>query len=60
MEEYINVYNEAGNLSLSCAMSQLGVKLDDDLVGYSMYYDPKITKSTTSSLMEMLQKQHSN
>lgn len=46
---YINVYNEAGNLSLSCAMSQLGVKLDDDLVGYSMYYDPKITKSTTSS-----------
>lgn len=47
---YINVYNEAGNLSLSCAMSQLGVKLDDDLVGYSMYYDSKITKSTTSSL----------
>lgn len=46
---YINVYNEAGNLSLSCAMSQLGVKLDDDLVGYSMYYDSKITKSTTSS-----------
>ncbi len=46
---YINVYNEAGNLSLSCAMSQIGVKLDDDLVGYSMYYDPKITKSTTSS-----------
>lgn len=46
---YINVYNEAGNLSLSCAMSQLGVKLDDDLVGYSMYYDPKITKSMTSS-----------
>lgn len=46
---YINVYNEAGNLSLSCAMSQLGVKLDDDLVGCSMYYDPKITKSTTSS-----------
>lgn len=46
---YINVCNEAGNLSLSCAMSQLGVKLDDDLVGYSMYYDPKITKSTTSS-----------
>lgn len=46
---YINVYNEAGNLSLSCAMSQLGVKLDDDLVGYSMYYDSNITKSTTSS-----------
>lgn len=46
---YINVCNEAGNLSLSCAMSQLGVKLDDDLVGYSMYYDSKITKSTTSS-----------
>lgn len=46
---YINVYNEAGNLSLSCAMSQLGVKLDDDLVGYSMYYDSKISKSTTSS-----------
>lgn len=46
---YINVYNEAGNLSLSCAMSQLGVKLDDDLVGYSMYYDSGITKSTTSS-----------
>ena len=46
---YINVYNEAGNLSLSCATSQLGVKLDDDLVGYSMYYDSKITKSTTSS-----------
>ena len=46
---YINVYNEAGNLSLSCAMSQLGVKLDDDLVGYSMYYDSKITKSTRSS-----------
>lgn len=46
---YINVYNEAGNLSLSCAMSQLGVKLDDDIVGYSMYYDSKITKSTTSS-----------
>lgn len=46
---YINVYNEAGNLSLSCEMSQLGVKLDDDLVGYSMYYDSKITKSTTSS-----------
>lgn len=46
---YINVYNEAGNLSLSCAMSQLGVKLDDDLVGYSMYYDSKITKNTTSS-----------
>ncbi len=46
---YINVCNEVGNLSLSCAMSQLGVKLDDDLVGYSMYYDSKITKSTTSS-----------
>lgn len=46
---YINVYNEAGNLSLSCRMSQLGVKLDDKPVGYSMYYDSGITKSTTSS-----------
>ena len=46
---YINVYNEAGNLSLSCRRSQLGVKLDDERVGYSMYYDSSITKSTTSS-----------
>lgn len=46
---YINVCNEAGNLSLSCARSQLGVKLDDERVGYSMYYDSGITKSTTSS-----------
>jgi flagellin len=34
---YINVKNEAGNLALSCAMSQLGVKIDGKVVSYDLY-----------------------
>lgn len=42
---YINVQNEARNLDLSCAMSQLGVKIDGNLINYSLYY-ASVPKST--------------
>lgn len=46
---YINVKNEAGDLNLSCAMSQLGIKVDGNLLSYSVYYDSNIPKQTTSA-----------
>lgn len=50
---YINVKNEAGDLDLSCAMSQLGVKMDGKLLTYDLYNDSKFTKTTTRSADEM-------
>lgn len=50
---YINVRNEAGDLNLSCAMSQLGVKMDGKLLTYDLYNDSKYAKTTTSSVDEM-------
>lgn len=50
---YINVRNEAGDLSLSCAMSQLGVKMDGKLLTYDLYDDSKFARTTTSSADEM-------
>lgn len=50
---YINVRNEAGDLDLSCAMSQLGVKMDGKLLTYDLYNDSKFTKTTTRSADEM-------
>lgn len=50
---YINVKNEAGDLDLSCAMSQLGVKMDGKLLTYDLYNDSKYTKTTTRSADEM-------
>lgn len=50
---YINVRNEAGDLNLSCAMSQLGVKMDGKLLTYDLYNDSKYTKTTTSSADRM-------
>lgn len=44
---YINVQNVARNLNLSCAMSQLGVKIDGNLVSYSLY-NANVPKSTTT------------
>lgn len=46
---YINVQNEAGDLALSCAMSQLGIKVDNTLLSYSVYYDSNIPKNTVKS-----------
>lgn len=46
---YINVQNEAGDLELSCAMSQLGVQLDGNPLSYSIYDDSAIPKQTTVS-----------
>lgn len=45
---YINVQNVAGNLNLSCAMSQLGVKVDGVLKSYDLYNSP-ITAATDAS-----------
>lgn len=47
---YINVQNEAGDLELSCAMSQLGVQLDGNPLSYSIYDDSAIPKQTTVTL----------
>lgn len=46
---YINVQNEAGDLALSCGMSQLGIKVDNTLLSYSVYYDSNIPKNTVKS-----------
>lgn len=46
---YINVKNEAGDLALSCGMSQLGIKVDNNLLSYSVYYDTDIPKNTVTS-----------
>jgi flagellin len=45
---YINVENEAGDLSLSCAMSQLGVQVDGKLLTYDLY-NSSFAKTTTVS-----------
>lgn len=45
---YINVKNVAGDLSLSCAMSQLGVKVDGKVLTYDLY-GSVYPKSTTVS-----------
>lgn len=46
---YINVQTDHNSLPLSCAMSQLGVKVDDQLKSYSLYYDNNVTPTTVSS-----------
>lgn len=45
---YINVTNEARDLQLSCAMSQLGIKIDGVVRSYSLY-DDNCPKTTVSS-----------
>lgn len=46
---YINIKNEAGNLNLSCAMSQLGVKIDGVQLSLDLYDSsyPKVTSATS-------------
>ena len=46
---YINVQTDHNSLPLSCAMSQLGVKVDGQLKSYSLYYDNNVTPTTVSS-----------
>ncbi len=47
---YINVQTKAGGLDLSCAMSQLAVKVDGTLIGnYDMYNNSSVQKTTTIS-----------
>lgn len=51
---YINVKNVAGDLNLSCAMSQLGILIDDDTTNaqntvLDCYKSGKATKSTVNS-----------
>ena len=46
---YINVQTDHNSLPLSCAMSQLGVKVDDQLKSYSLYYDNNVTPTTVNS-----------
>ncbi len=45
---YINVKNVARDLDLSCAMSQLGVKVDGKLITYDLY-NSKFPKNTVIS-----------
>jgi flagellin len=45
---YINVQNESGDLELSCAMSQLGVKVDGKLLTFDLY-NSSYAKTTTVS-----------
>lgn len=46
---YINVSNVKGDLALSCAMSQLGVKLDGTEVSLDLYNARNIPKTTVTS-----------
>lgn len=36
---YINATTEAGNLSFSCGMSQLGIQVDGNVISYNIYSD---------------------
>lgn len=46
---YINVENVARNLSLSCAMSQLGITIDGNVMDVDLYYSHNVRKSTVVS-----------
>ena len=46
---YINVKNEARDLDLSCAMSQLGIQIDGKTLSYSVYSDSTIPKTTITA-----------
>lgn len=46
---YINVSNVKGNLTLSCAMSQLGVRIDGQQISLDLYDDRKIPKNAVTS-----------
>lgn len=46
---YINVKNVKGDLDLSCAMSQLGVKMDGTVLTFDLYNTRSIPRTTTIS-----------
>lgn len=46
---YINVKNEAGDLRLSCAKSQLGIQIDGNTLSYSLYDASSIPKQTKTA-----------
>lgn len=46
---YINVTNVKGDLELSCAMSQLGVRVDGNLLTLDLYRTSSIPRTTTVS-----------
>lgn len=43
---YINIKNIKGDLDLSCAMSQLGVKVDGQILSLDLYSDTKYPRTT--------------
>ena len=49
---YINVSNVKGNLALSCAMSQLGVRIDGQEISLDLYSAGGIPKNTVTSTDE--------